>query len=357
MKEDALFDSDYEETIELSSEEIFSKVSSYTISYNISTLLDLIVRKELELEPEFQRNFVWDIQKASLFIDSLLIGFPTPNLFFGRNSSKEDLVVIDGLQRLKTIYFFVGGHFLNNSNFNNFRLTGLQTRSWNGMSFSELPKILQRRLLNSLINATVVDDIDFNPRIVHELFYRINTTGVPLTNQEIRNCVYSGPFNRVLHELNNHNSWRTLLGNPIPHLRLADIESLLRIIAFIDKLDNYHPPMREFISYYQSINVQNKRDDLALLFTKTCDTALDILQENAFRPKKVINRTYLETILTAIGIIIKENNSLNKLADGYIKFVEFMNEHKNYFINRSSSERVVKERIMLAIKFIEGKNV
>lgn len=354
MKEKIKFDSDYNEPIDLSSEETFSRITSYTISYNIGTLIDLIERRELELEPEFQRNFVWDKKTASLFIDSLLIGFPTPNMFFGRNSSREDFIVIDGLQRLKTIYFFVRETFSGWNDFSSFRLSGLPGRSWNGMLFSELPRKYQRRLLNSLMNATVIDDIDFNPQIVHELFYRINTGGVPLTNQEVRNCVYSGPFNRMLHELNSTESWRILLGDKQPHKRLADIESLVRIIALVDDVEKFRPPMREFISHYQASNREFRKDNLANIFVKSCDIALDILEENAFRKKKVINRTHLETILSVIGICLKEGKSIQNLTSGYERYIEFIEKNKEYLIGRSNSERAVKERIYQALKFIGG---
>ncbi|WP_218396770.1 DUF262 domain-containing protein [Alteromonas lipotrueae] len=349
MKDKMKFDSDYDEPLGLSSEETFSRISSYTISYNIGTLLDLIERRELELEPEFQRNFVWDKKTASLFIDSLLIGFPTPNMFFGRNSEREDFIVIDGLQRLKTIYFFVREEFTSQSQF---RLTGLNDRMWEGMSFSELPRKYQRRLMNSLINATVVDDIDFNPNIVHELFYRINTGGIPLTNQEVRNCVYSGPFNRMLHELNAFKPWRKLLGDPEPHRRLADIESIARVLALVERLELFKPPMREFVSYFQSDNREEKRTDLAELFKESCEIVLNSLNEDAFRKKKVVNRTQLESIITAICLSLKNGRSINRLERGYHNYLDFLNKHKDYLIGGSNSERVVKERIYRALELI-----
>jgi Protein of unknown function DUF262 len=351
MKEKIIFDTDYEEPIDLSPEEAFSRISSYTISYNVFTLVDLIERREIELEPEFQRNFVWDKKTASLFIDSLLIGFPTPNMFFGRNASREDFIVIDGLQRLKTIYFFLREDF---SNDGSFKLSGLQSRSWEGKSFSELPMKYQRRLMNSLINATVVDDIDFNPSIVHELFYRINTGGIPLTNQEVRNCVFSGAFNRMLHELNRYEPWRNLLGDPHPHKRLADIESLVRILALVDNIELFKPPMREFISYYQSFNRDSSMSELQEIFKISCDMALAVLNGDAFRKNKVIKRTQLESIITAIGICIKQGKTTKNLYSGYSQYLDYLNEHKEYLIGGSSNARFVKERIYRAIEFIEG---
>ncbi|WP_305819180.1 DUF262 domain-containing protein [Photobacterium leiognathi] len=345
------FDTDYDEPLGLASEETFSRINSYSISYSVHSLLDLIAHQEIELEPEFQRNFVWDKKTASLFIDSLLIGFPTPNMFFGRNSSRDDFIVIDGLQRLKTLYFFVHGSF---SNSDSFRLIGLTGREWDGMSFSDLPRQYQRRIMNSIINSTVVDDIEFNPDVVHELFYRINTGGIPLTNQEVRNCVYGGQFNRTLHRINSHHSWRVLLGDPAPHKRLLDIESVLRILALIERLDDFRPPMREFISSFQAENRDVPRSDLADIFTKSCDIALEGLMERAFRNKKSINRTSLESTISAIGICLLKGIPINNLPRGFQDYSLFLQDNKSLLISGANTERSVKERVIRAIEFIGG---
>lgn len=343
------FDNDYEEDFEFASEEAFSKITSYSISYNIATLIDLIQRQELELEPEFQRNFVWDKRTASLFIDSLLIGFPTPNLFFGRNSTREDFIVIDGLQRLKTIYFFMTEQF---SNGNDFRLVGLHGRSWEGRSYKELPQNLQRRLMNSMQNATIIDDIDFNPEIVHELFYRINTGGIPLTNQEVRNCVYTGSFNRSLHKLNEYSSWRNLLGSD-PHIRLADIELILRIMALIDGYESYRPPMSRFLSQYQSINRDNEMSENIHLFEEICDLLTSKIEPDSFRNKGVVKRNLLETIFVALGICIKRGYKVKKIKDGVSDFTDIIEEN-GQLRSSTTSSAVVRKRIDIALDVFRG---
>lgn len=343
------FDSDYKDDFEFSSEDAFSKITTYSISYSVTTLIDLIHNQELELEPEFQRNFVWDKRTASLFIDSLLIGFPTPNLFFGRNALREDFIVIDGLQRLKTIYFFITEQF---STGEGFKLEGLTGRSWNGLSYKDLPLILQRRLKNTIQNATVIDDVEFNPSIVHELFYRINTGGIPLTAQEVRNCVYTGNFNKTLHRLNNYEAWREILGTPIPHIRLADIELILRILALIDGYKSYHPPMSQFLSFFQSTHRDDCMDKYANLFESICDLLLSNLGGDTFRRKGVIKRNLLETVFVAVGICIKRNYKIADIGTGLERFSEIID---NDFRLRSAttSTSVVRERINIALDILK----
>ncbi len=350
MAQDFRFDNYYEDDFEFASEGAFSKISSYSISYNIATLIDLIQRQELELEPEFQRNFVWDQRTASLFIDSLLIGFPTPNLFFGRNASREDFIVIDGLQRLKTIYFFITQRFAGKDDF---KLFGLQGRLWDGKSFSELPQNLQRRLMNSMQNATIIDDIDFNPEIVHELFYRINTGGIPLTNQEVRNCVYTGRFNRNLHELNEYPAWRELLGSP-PHIRLADIELILRIIALIDEYEFYRPPMSQFLSRYQSTHRDDDNSENIQLFKHICDLLIESHENERFRNKMVVKRSLIESVFVALGICIKHGYHIVNIADGISRFADII-EKNSRLRSSTTSTAVVRERVEIALDVFRGR--
>ncbi|MDM8545290.1 DUF262 domain-containing protein [Candidatus Venteria ishoeyi] len=345
MKDSFKFDNDYDEEFVLSSEDAFSKITSYSISYSIWTLIDLIQHQELELEPEFQRNFVWDKRMASLFIDSLLIGFPTPNLFFGRNSSREDFIVIDGLQRLKTIYFFITEQF---STGEGFRLVELDGRSWDGCSFSELPLNLQRRLKNSVQNATVIDDIDFNPDIVHELFYRINTGGIPLTNQEVRNCVYIGEFNRTLHYVNTYPAWRRLLGTSQPHARLADIELVLRIMSLIDAHEQYRPPMHRFLSRFQSEHRDNTMSEYASLFEKVSDLLTIDIDGTPFKNKGVVKRNLLETVFVALGVCVRNNYRVGDVKSGIEQFSQVIEENRN-LRTATTSTAVIRERIQLAL--------
>ncbi|GFM77866.1 hypothetical protein PSCICM_36850 [Pseudomonas cichorii] len=339
------FDSEYEEEFSFSPEDAFSKITSYSISYSISTLIDLIEHQELELEPEFQRNFVWDKRTASLFIDSLLIGFPTPNLFFGRNASRDDFIVVDGLQRLKTVYFFMTGRF---SGGDGFRLVGLSGRAWDGRSYNELPLNLQRRLKNSILNATIIDDIDFNPEVVHELFYRINTGGIPLTDQEVRNCVYTGRFNRLLHELNHHPAWRELLGTPQPHLRLADIELILRIMALVDAFEEYRPPMSRFLSSFQSAHRDEDMKGDAELFKQVCSILCSDIGADQFRSRGVVKRSLLETVMVAIGICIRRGYDLSNIKSGVERFsVEV--ENNSGLRSATTSTAVIRERVNTAV--------
>src|SRR3989442_4982829 len=85
------------------------KITSTPNDFNVNTLFDLIESETVKI-PGFQRNYVWDIKKASRLVESIIMGLPVPQLFFYERA-RNDFLVIDGQQRLMTIYYFIKGKF------------------------------------------------------------------------------------------------------------------------------------------------------------------------------------------------------------------------------------------------------
>ena len=208
------------------------------------------------------------------------------------------------------------------------------------------------QLMNSMQNATIIDDIDFNPEIVHELFYRINTGGIPLTNQEVRNCVYTGNFNRNLHKINGYPAWRELLGSE-PHIRLADIELILRILALIDEYEWYRPPMSQFLSRYQSKHRDDDMLEHIRLFEMICDMIVSNSGNKSFRSKGVVKRNLIETVFVALGICIKRGYEVVNITSGLSIITSFI-EKDNRLRSATSSTAVVRGRIEVALNVFRG---
>ena len=158
--DDLKFDDDSDEESIKEEESDFQNITSYTVSNSVRTIVDMIDQDIIDLKPEFQRDFVWDIRRASKLIDSLISNLPIPNTLLGKYKKTETFVVIDGQQRLKTIYFFLKGEFIENRKTRPFKLRGLEEKSWNGKLYSELDDILQRKIQNAIINSTILDNID-----------------------------------------------------------------------------------------------------------------------------------------------------------------------------------------------------
>lgn len=339
------FENEEIEDIPESSTSDLSKIISYNIANTIEVLKFKIDNGEIDLKPEFQRDFVWDINRASLFIDSLLIGLPIPSIFLGKSKEDETYKVIDGQQRLKSAYYFIEGKFNTKGMEQIFNLRKLEDRDWDGKTYAELDKKYQRRIRNAVLNTTVIEDIDTNPRVVHDIFHRLNTGGMPLKDQEIRNCIYSGIYNQELFSLNENKKWRQLIGQKYPDRRLRDIELILRFFALKEGLSNYAPSMREFLSNYQKENVNNKPD--TNLFKSVVELIADNIGEHAFKVKRTVNKSVCDSIMVSLAQIVAEGKNVNNLKEKHERLIND-EEFIQYVTSATSTETHVNGRVTIA---------
>jgi hypothetical protein len=354
--EEILFiEEDIEEVEETSAEDL-QKIVSYNVANTIEVLKLKIDNDEINLKPEFQRDFVWDINRASLFIDSLIIGLPIPSIFLGKSKEDENFMVIDGQQRLKSAYYFMKGEFTINGIVNIFALKGLKKRDWDGQTYAELDDKFKKRIRNAVINTTIVEDIDTKPKVVHDLFHRLNTGGMALTDQEIRNCVYSGSFNKLLIDLNKNQSWRKLLGTAIPDKRLRDTELVLRFFALFHSVKSYEPSMKIFLSDFQEnlkdLDIEQLKADREI-FEKTVQIIIDNIGSDAFKTTRSINKSMSDSIMASIAQIITSGKELKNIKENYDKLVKD-DLYIRYTQSGTSTETNVKGRIDLARNYFLG---
>ena len=188
------------------------------------------------LIPTFQRKFVWTVEQASKFIDSIMSMIPIPSIMLYQDSSNK-LHIIDGQQRIKSILYFTGNFRKDNvdpldKKYINFRLKGLSKdspyyeKTYNGEEcFSEEEKLAL--MLKSLpINIITINDSN-NLTSIYSIFERLNSGGTPLTAQKIRNCVCQGKFNDFLIELNKNEKWQSFITSSYDRTHLKDVELIL----------------------------------------------------------------------------------------------------------------------------------
>ena len=253
---------------------------------------ELIQRYEDEelVKPELQRMYVWDRAEASRFIDSLLLGLPVPSIFLAQTQD-EKLLIIDGYQRIMTVYDFVRGVFSKDGRgFALSRSEKINAR-WRGKSFVELNDAEQRRIRNTTIHAIIFSQQQPGEEdtSLFQVFERINTSGRTLLPQEIRNCVAQGALNDLLFSLNKYESWRELFGLREPDSRMRDMEYILRFFALTS--DAYRADMREkislrrFLDLYMKANANagsEKLDELHARFKAAIDLVIESFGVGAF---------------------------------------------------------------------------
>lgn len=324
-------------------------ITSYGADYPVDSLVSRIDRDVIFI-PSFQRSFVWSINQASRFIESLLLGLPVPGVFFSKEPGTGKLLIIDGQQRLKTLQYFYRGIFHNGREF---ALQHVQER-FEGKTLRTLEESDRNTLDDSIIHATIVkqDEPSDDESSIYHIFERLNTGGTQLQPQEIRACIFYGPFNELLAELNDTPTWRNVYGPPSK--RLKDQELILRFFALFYNLDNYERPMKEFLNDYMGKNKKfalQSKEELKHLFVNTITFISDSLEREAFRPERALNAAAYDGIM--VGLARKISSvTLNDKETFKTKYRELI--ANNVFFNAcktaTSDESNVISRINLATR-------
>ena len=259
------------------------KISKNISDPEIQGLYDRYKKGRLDVQPDFQRQFVWDTKKSSQLIESALLDVPLPVLYF---SQEEDgkVSVIDGQQRLTAFFSFIDGKFPDDKVF---RLTGLKVfKEFNKKSYADLPDKYQEKVREcALRTITFLPDSDEDLKF--EIFERLNSGSVKLNDQELRNCIYRGPYNNLLRDLSKDPDFIKIMGYSGPHKRMLDVEFVLRFASFFHQTYlRYNPPMKKFMNK----EMEDRKDistadqeKLKKSFKNSVSIIFSLLGQNAFR--------------------------------------------------------------------------
>ena len=262
--------------------------------FNVMTLCSFVDRGSVRI-PGFQRNFVWDIGRASRLIESLILGLPVPQLFL-YEQERNRFLVIDGQQRLMSIYYFIKKRFprsdrradirrtfdveghvpenmLHDDRFFetfNLRLSDDRpdrTNRFRGLNYSTLADDYRTQLdLRPIRNIVIKQSAPENDRSsIFEIFNRLNSGGVNLRPQEIRTSMYHSDFYMMLYRVNAENrEWRRLVGSSDPDLHMKDIEILLRGFAMLvdsEKIRAVHGKIPESVLVQVQVSLYPEKNE------------------------------------------------------------------------------------------------
>lgn len=270
-----------------------------TVDYNLETLSSLINKKVILLSPKFQRRFRWDETKQSQLIESFLMNVPVPPLYLN-----EDLYakysIIDGKQRLTAIHNFLQGDLT---------LTGLKVfTNLNGKNFDNLPEsfksILQARATLRAVIILKQSDV----AIKYEVFRRLNSGGVQLNAQEIRNGAAPSKFNDLLLDLSENKKFHKLLGiknknESKTYQTMRDVEFILRYFTFRDHWANFSGGVKESLDKFMEDNQKlsdEKIKEMRKDFLNTLDVVEACFGENAFQRYIPEKNQWRQLVLAAL---------------------------------------------------------
>ena len=269
--------------IDLLDEEIKTmKNNIYTDRMDMSfgEIISMYERDEISIDPEFQRLYRWDDAQKTRFIESLLLGIPVPPIFVAENEKDGTWEIVDGLQRLSTLFSFFG--FLKSMpDKNKWELgEGDLVKGLKGYSVSNLPSKFQLNIRRASCRIEIIK-CQSDMAVRYELFYRLNTGGSTLTEQEIRNCIFRGvsnKFNRQLSESANNERFLLLIDPTEKQISELFLDELvLRFLSLVDyRADILEGKLSRYMTKYMEKMVKNNEDQTLnlKLLTRVTDLLL-----------------------------------------------------------------------------------
>lgn len=229
--------------------------------------LDAVLRRikngTIRLSPDFQRNFVWDATRKSHLIESMMLRIPLP-MFYVSEDKNGDWEVVDGLQRLTTIRDFVLGPD-NDGKGDKLKKLEFWGDEFNDKTYFNIEKDpkasrIVNNIMESELSFTIINP-DTPEKVKRNIFKRINTGGMRLSPQEIRNALYQGPVTELLTQLVSSEAYKKVLQNTVRDDRMAGRELILRYIAFHTfTRESYKGDMDDYLSSAMSIVNKDKLD-------------------------------------------------------------------------------------------------
>ncbi len=315
----------------------------------------MYTKNQIDINPDFQRGEVWTNRAQTLFIDSLIKQLPIPSMCISLDIKTQKRLVIDGLQRITSIIKFLDEK-------KDWRLSKTDDvdNRISGKKVSEIKKE-NNNLFEIMENVTIPITIlrsDYSDRehmkYLFQIFYRLNTGGNKLYNQEIRNCMFQGNFNTLLKDLARTEAWCVFASttkDKIDKARFNNEERILRFFAFYNKYNDYTGKLASFLNDYMEDYKEMSEEMVAefkTLFNRTVEIANRMNE-------KIDSKNVAEAILIGIAknrdkLSISTPEQLRKIYSDIIKERTFSEEELKEGLGATDK---VKGRIEKSIELFD----
>lgn len=296
----------------------------------VNEVVKRINANRIILNPDFQRDFIWPIKKQARLIESCLMRIPLP-VFYVAEARDGRIIVVDGLQRLTTFKKYLSNEFSLSKLGNSLEGTD-QDGSYVGKRFKDLSITLQERLEDTQLTLYILD-AKAPDRAKLDIFERVNS-GEPLTRQQMRNCLFTGPATKWLKQAADHDGFLRVTGRSINTKTMRDREVINRFCAFrLLGVGQYKSDMDDFLARaLEKMNGFNELelDELFEAFVSSMRINYSLFGKHAFRKSlasvaksKWADRTVLNVALFDVCSVL--------LANCEESFVE---EHSNQLIEK-----------------------
>ncbi len=326
-------------------------------SRTVYDVLRRIGQGQYIMDPDFQRDFVWDDAQQSKLIESVLMRIPLPVLYLAEDQDGK-MIVVDGLQRLSTFRRFVNGDL---------RLRLREQSNLNGKRFDDLTPGLQNRIEDCNLILYVID-AQVPERARLDIFERVNS-GVALTRQQMRNSLYNGQATRWLRKETETDLFVDSTGRSLRSDTMRDREFVNRFCAFhIFPLERYRGEMDEFLAdalIRMNCMDDQELDELSSLFQKGLENNLEVFGRHAFRKRQrnqehrsVINASLWDVMVTGLSCIDAHvvASRADALQEGFYQLMEDEDFIAAITYGTNATRRVIDRFRMAQVLFEEVYN-
>jgi hypothetical protein len=295
----------------------FSDAVLYSSDWTVETIISQLKNKNIDMNPRFQRRDAWSAGGKGRFIESVILGFPIPQIVLAEKKGlRRQFIVLDGKQRLLTLLQFTGNA---EGEKNGFRLAGLEVRTdLSKRSFAQLQGDPARRddlnaFFNNTIRTVVIRNWP-NTNFLHTVFLRLNTGSVKLSPQELRQAMVPGPFSDFIDDASVASvRVHSLLSRSTPDPRMRDVELMVRYLAYRRFLSGYTGRIKELLDYTcarlneeWAVEEALVRDDLDQ-FNSAVDTLIKIFGDEGLA-RKPGSRSFNRAIFDALIFYTADKN-------------------------------------------------
>lgn len=267
----------------------------YSRDWTIATFYDQIEQGNIDLNPGFQRRNAWDDPKRSKLIESIIKGYPVPEIVLAEDTkNRGSFVVIDGKQRLLTIAGFMNHEkykYWSTPIVKELRIANT-TRNYAYEDIIGNPA-LKRAFENASLRCTIITNYSSDD-VLYDIFYRLNSGSSPLSSQELRQALNKGPYSDFLVDVTNEDSaLRKVMNLKSSDRRLRDMEVILRIMAFLRFANDYHGNLRSFLdNMMKRFNIEyvESPDNIHHLYDVIMRTINNL--KNVFGDYSLVGRRY-----------------------------------------------------------------
>lgn len=356
-------DSDDEEYEKVTFEYDPDKINIATRQPTIEQLLRRIDEAALDLAPDFQRQAnIWNEDAKSRLIESILIRIPLP-AFYIDATNDDKWVVVDGLQRLSALK-----HFVSDKSDKRLTLSGLEyLTNLNAKTYDDLEPRYQRRILETQPTVYLIEK-GTPIEVKYNIFKRINTGGVGLSNQELRHALNPGKANEFLRKLTGLSEFIQVINlSSVKKKRMDDREFVVGYLAFmLTPYKDYKENTRDVFLSEALSKINNLTDDELInikeKFKKAMLAAYDIFGDSAFRKithknnrRFPVNKSLFESWSFHLSQLSDEDiEKLKKYKQQLIdKFIEYADNDREFLASISQAAKKVEYRFETIGKIIQ----